>query len=267
MNQKEFINILLIIVVVTLIGGGIYVVLTRQTLPPVSTSTTTSTPAPSGEEIIKKVGEKEGSFLIQKINPDSVEGLWFDIYPIERPNEPGTPKTLFVGDDVGYACEGVSKKLISINFPDQTVVFDKIVGQRPLGGCPICLASNSLIDTPSGLVTVKDLRVGMLVWTTNQASKRVPGIITKTSKVRAPSTHKMVRLVLSDGRELLVSPGHPTIDGRTVGDILPGEIYNGVSVISIKRVSYSEDATYDILPSGNTGFYWANGILIGSTLR
>lgn len=32
-------------------------------------------------------------------------------------------------------------------------------------------------------------------------------------------------------------------------------------------VSYSNGYTYDVLPSGDTGLYWANGILIGSTLR
>ncbi len=29
----------------------------------------------------------------------------------------------------------------------------------------------------------------------------------------------------------------------------------------------TDDYTYDILPSGSTGAYWANGILLGSTLR
>jgi hypothetical protein len=29
---------------------------------------------------------------------------------------------------------------------------------------------------------------------------------------------------------------------------------------------YAGTTTYDLRPSGDTGFYWANGILIGSTL-
>src|SRR3989344_6058790 len=119
------------------------------------------TPAPGAKNIIKTVGEKEGSLLIQEINLDSVYGLWFEVYPIERPNDPGTPKTLYIGDDIGYACEGVSEKLIDINFSDQTITFNKVVGQPPLGGCPICLAGNTLIDTPSGLILVKDLQIGM----------------------------------------------------------------------------------------------------------
>ena len=128
---------------------------------PAPTPKPSPTPIPSGEKIIRKVGEKENSFLIQKINPSNVEGLWFDVYPIERPNDPGTPKTLYIGDDIGYACEGVSEKLISINFSGQTITFNKVVGQAPYGGCPICPAGNSLIDTPSGLALVKDLQIGM----------------------------------------------------------------------------------------------------------
>lgn len=271
MNQKGFVNILLIVIVVALIGTGVYVVSTRQTLPPVPTPspvpTPIPTPIPSGEKIISKVGERVSSFLVQKINSASVDGLWFQTYPIEQPNDPGTPKTLHVGDDIGYACKGISVKLISINFSGQTITFNKVVGQPPYGGCPICLSGNSFIDTPSGLVLVKDLQVGMPVWTTDKTGQRVSGVITKTSKVPVPPTHQMVHLILNDGRELFVSPGHPTTDGHTIGNLVSGDLYDGVSVISTERVSYGEGATYDILPSGDTGFYWANGILIGSTLR
>lgn len=285
MNQKGFISILLIVIIVAFVGAGTYFVATRQVRPPIPTlipsptptpsPTSTPTPQPSptptpvqsGEKIIRKAGEKEGSFLIQKINPNSVEGLWFETYPIERPNDPGAPKTLYIGDDIGYACEGVSEKLLSINSSLQTITFNKIVGQRPLGGCPICLAGNSLIDTPSGLALVKDLQVGMAVWTTDKIGQRVSGVITKTSKVLVQPTHQMIHLILNDGRELFISPGHPTIDGRVVGDLAPHDLYDGVSVVSTERVPYDESATYDILPSGDTGFYWANGILIGSTLQ
>lgn len=135
------------------------------------------------------------------------------------------------------------------------------------GGCPICLAGNTLIDTPSGLVPVKDLQVGMPIWTTDKAGHRVSGVVAKTSKVSVSLTHQMVHLALSDGRELLASSGHPTVDGRTIGDLASGDLYDGVSVTSTERVSYGDSATYDVLPSGDTGFYWANSILIGSTLR
>jgi len=238
-----------------------YVFSIRQTSLPVPI------PVLNGEKVTRKIGEKESSFLIRKINPDSVNGLWFQAYPIERPNDPGAPKTLRIGDDIGYACEGVSEKLTGIDFQSHTVTFTKIVGPPPLGGCPICLAGETLIDTPSGSVSVKDLQVGMPVWTMDKTGQRVPGVVTKTSKVLAPTTHRVVHLVLDDGRELFVSPGHPTADGERIGDLRSGDMYDGVSVLSAERVPYAESSTYDILPSGDTGLYWANGILIGSTLR
>jgi hypothetical protein len=133
--------------------------------------------------------------------------------------------------------------------------------------CPICLAVNTLIDTPSGAIPVQQLREGMQVWTVDKFNNRIVGVVQKTSKVQVPPTHKMVHLVLDDERELFVSLGHPTIDGRTVGDLIQGDLYDGASVTSVGRVSYDGNATHDILPSGDTGFYWANGILVGSTLR
>jgi len=54
---------------------------------------------------------------------------------------------------------------------------------------------------------------------------------------------------------------------------MPGDLYDGASVASAQLVPYGGDATYDILPSGDTGFYWANGlpakagVLLGSTLH
>lgn len=85
--------------------------------------------------VIKTVGEKEGSFLIQKINRDSVDGLWYQAYPVAM--EEGVPKTLHIGDDIGYGCEGVSDKLTSIDFSGQRLTF-AISWQKPLRGkCPI----------------------------------------------------------------------------------------------------------------------------------
>lgn len=253
MKNKDTI---LVILVVALAGAIGFFALDINQIP---------TPAPIGENIIRRVGDHEGSFLVQIINRDSVDGIWYQAYPV--PRNVGEPRTLYIGDDIGYACEGISEKLVSINFSKQTITFDRIVGEEPLGGCPICLAGNTRIDTPAGPVLVTDLQIGMPVWTIDKSGQRISGVIIKTSKVSVPPTHQMVHLVLNDGRELFVSPGHPTIDGRVVGVLASGDLYDGVSVISVERVSYSESATYDILPSGDTGFYWANGILIGSTLR
>jgi hypothetical protein len=38
-------------------------------------------------------------------------------------------------------------------------------------------------------------------------------------------------------------------------------------VVSIQSINASAGATFDLLPAGATGFYWANGILLASTLK
>jgi hypothetical protein len=77
----------------------------------------------------------------------------------------------------------------------------------------------------------------------------------------------MVHIVLEDARELFVSPGHQTADGRLVHELAVGDSLDDSKIQSVEFVPYDGTHTYDILPSGPTGFYWANGILIKSTLK
>jgi hypothetical protein len=105
------------------------------------------------------------------------------------------------------------------------------------------------------------------VWTPDGSAGRVAAELVSVGSTRVPSTHHVVRLVLSDGRAVSVSPGHPTADGRRVGDLVAGEDYDGATIASATRVSYDGGSTFDVLPAGATGFYWANGVLLGSTLR
>ena len=132
--------------------------------------------------------------------------------------------------------------------------------------CPICLAAGTLIDTPRGALAVENLQVGDPVWTMNAAGERVPGKILKFGSTRVPATHEVIHLRLSDGRELWASPGHPTADGRKLGDLNVNTSLDGARVILVERLPYAGMETYDLLPSGDTGFYWANGVLMGSTL-
>lgn len=132
--------------------------------------------------------------------------------------------------------------------------------------CPICLAIGTLIDTPRGAVRVESLHIGDEVWTMNAAGERVAAVILKTGSVRVPATHQVVHIILSDKRELWASPGHPTADGRRLVDIKVGDMLDGARVVLVEHVPYHGSSTYDLLPSGSTGFYWANGILMGSTL-
>lgn len=133
--------------------------------------------------------------------------------------------------------------------------------------CPICLAAGTLIDTPDGPMPVQSLRAGMLVWTLDGAGTRVARPLMRVGKTVVPASHQVIHLILGDGRELWVSPGHPTTDGRTIGQFQAGDRLDGAVIVAAERVPYTGLATYDLLPAGDTGFYWANGLLIASSLR
>ena len=130
----------------------------------------------------------------------------------------------------------------------------------------ICLAGTTRIDTPRGPTAVRDLKVGMVVWTVDRSGNRHPVPILRTAKTPVPAHHEMVDLVLEDGCELIASPGHPTVDGRVLGILSVGDSLDGRRIVSVKRIPYGEAYTYDILPAGESGAYWADGILIAGTL-
>jgi hypothetical protein len=76
----------------------------------------------------------------------------------------------------------------------------------------------------------------------------------------------MVHLTLADGRQLWASPGHRVADGRQLGTLAVGDVVDTSRVSGWELVPYAGDHTYDLLPAGPTGFYWANGVLLSSTL-
>jgi Hint domain len=152
--------------------------------------------------------------------------------------------------------------------PEGHVAIDQVVhgggdhNFRP--NCPICLARGVLIATPDGPVAVQDVRVGMAVWTVDRAGRRVPAVVVRTRRLAADG--EVLRVTLADGRTVVVSPRHPTAGGRPIGDLLPGDPLSGSTVESITPIAY-RGFTYDLLPSGPTGTYFADGVLLGSTLR
>jgi hypothetical protein len=131
---------------------------------------------------------------------------------------------------------------------------------------PICLARGTLIDTPGGPVPVERLYKGMAVWTVDDSGKRIVALVVQTAVTSVPSSFQVVRLRLNDGRTVTASPGHPTAEGRALGDYQVGDTLDGALVMTVEYVTYNGGATYDFLPSGATGLYWANGILLKSTL-
>lgn len=132
--------------------------------------------------------------------------------------------------------------------------------------CPICLAATTLIATPNGDIRVTDVMPGMVVWTTSASGERFAKPVVAVGNMAAPAGHQMVHLQLADGRELLVSPGHLTGDGRPLGSLATGDALDSSTIIRWELVPYAGERTYDLLPAGITGTYWANGILLSSTL-
>jgi hypothetical protein len=133
--------------------------------------------------------------------------------------------------------------------------------------CPICLAETSVIDTPTGRIRVIDLRQGDWVWTRTSDGRRIAAPILFVAANPSPAGHTMLRLTLADGRIVVASPGHPTADGLPISALRLGDPVDGSGVILIENVPYSGSATYDLLPAGETGLYWADGVLLGSTLE
>ncbi len=115
-------------------------------------------------------------------------------------------------------------------------------------------------------MNVKEVKIGMRVWSQNARGEKIVGTVIRVSKTLVPKTHRVIHLVLSDKREAWVSPGHPTVNGAPVGSLRPGDSYDGATVVSVELVPYQDGYTYDLLPDSDTGSYWANGIRLGSTL-
>ena len=131
---------------------------------------------------------------------------------------------------------------------------------------PNCLSSDTLISTPEGNVPVSDLRTGMVVFTVDMTGNKVIKPIELVMKLSGAEGYELCHLVLSDGRELFVSGTHPTAEYGRITDFCVGDILDGSKIVSIENVRHGGSYVYDLLPAGETGFYWANGVLLGSTL-
>jgi hypothetical protein len=132
--------------------------------------------------------------------------------------------------------------------------------------CPVCLAQWTRIATPAGELPVAAVRPGMLVWTLDARGRRVAAPVLVVGHTPTPAGHQVVHLMLADGRSVDVSPGHPLADGRAVGDLAPGDQIDGSVVVGAARRPYDGVATWDLLPAGPTHLYWADGVLLRSTL-
>ena len=81
-----------------------------------------------------------------------------------------------------------------------------------------------------------------------------------------PADFQILRIVLNDGRSVTASPGHPTSEMKALSEYRVGDTLDSGRIVSVQQLSYAGDATYDILPDGESGLYWADNILLLSTL-
>jgi hypothetical protein len=130
-----------------------------------------------------------------------------------------------------------------------------------------CLPASAQITTSNGTISIDLLKQGDKVITVTANGEQVEMPIKIVNKVEVLNDHKMLVIELADGRKLQVTAGHPSnIPSKNLGDLKEGEKWNGSTIHKISEINYTEKYTYDILPEGETGYYFVNGILIGSTL-
>ena len=217
---------------------------------------------PAGLELIQKTVGFPGDPTA--LNATDTVALYDEIRSIE---------TMYLYD---YADGRYHYKAFIKNAQDRTIRVEgtisdygaiDIAGQYP--GTPICyacLAAGTRIDTPGGLVAVQDLRVGDVVWTSRSDGTRVAAPLLRVGRTAVPAEHLVLKVRLADGRSVTASLRHPTADGRTFADLAAGDSLDGGVISGLDLLPYSADYTYDLLPAGETGWYWADGVLIGSTL-
>jgi hypothetical protein len=165
--------------------------------------------------------------------------------------------TLRTGESPGYRIIGSITSSGVIKVLSQETSFNS---------CPICLSRGTFIFTPLGQVPVENLKPGMIIWTVDKTGIRIAVPVLQVSRTSVPKSFAMVRVQLEDGRIITASVGHPSSVGIDLGNYVVGDLLDGSKITKIETVSYNVGFTYDVLPSGDTGFYWANGILLKSTL-
>jgi hypothetical protein len=132
--------------------------------------------------------------------------------------------------------------------------------------CPKCLRRGTKIATPGGEVAIERLHAGDPVFTTDAAGERRATTVRIVSWTPASREHRMLRVRFADGRTVVASPGHPTAEGSALGALSVGTALDNGRITSIETLSLDDDRTFDILPDGETGRYWADGVLLGTTL-
>jgi len=224
---------------------------------------------------IYSVGKAIGisQYSILQVNPESITVRYYNMtcFAICYEGNPFLVTKVFnVGSSFtsGTGCGSSQVEYATlVSTSGNTTTFTMARSPKIMSPCPVCLSGDSEISTPSGKVNVKNIRDDMVVWSTDSNGTIIKSHVIKIDKTFVGYMHRVIDLKLVDGRELFVSSNHPTYNGKIIGNLKVGETYDGSKVKSIKLVPYKYQFTYDILPDSQTGDYFANGILVGSTLK
>lgn len=132
-------------------------------------------------------------------------------------------------------------------------------------GCPICLPEATRIATPLGDRPVTELRVGDPIYTLDADGRRIEARVLHAGSTPITGEHTMVRITLADGRVVAASAGHPDLQGRELGELSRDAVLSGSTIVALDSIPYDGARTHDVLPSGPTGAYWADGVVLRSS--
>ncbi len=132
-------------------------------------------------------------------------------------------------------------------------------------GCPRCLPEDTLIDTPEGQRSVTELKRGDLIWTLDLNGRRVVGQVEYAGSTPIVAGHTLVQITLADGRVVRASAGHPDAGGNRIDALATGMEMSDSTIVSVETLVYEGERTHDVLPSGPTGIYWADGVKVQSS--
>jgi hypothetical protein len=121
--------------------------------------------------------------------------------------------------------------------------------------------------TPAGEVEIAKLRAGDPIVTISADGRRTRATVLRVARQSVVTAHEMVVLQLDGGRTVRGSALHPLADGRALGEIRLGDRVDGSVVTAVSREPFAGGATWDLLPGGETGIYFIDGVPLGSTLR
>jgi len=163
-----------------------------------------------------------------------------------------------------------------------TNIFLYVIGGEfvigPSNSCR-CLPKTTRILTSQGEEQIDNIQIGDSVYTLNNIDGKILVPILQVNKVVVQKNYILTKITLEDGRSIQASPKHPIpikinyarssrnqYEELLFSDIKKGDHIDNSRVVSIEFVNYNGGFTYDILPAGESGYYWAEGILVGSTL-